>query len=41
MALLDILTDREKLMKLVWLAFISSLVFIGIGLYFIITDLFA
>ncbi len=37
---MDILTDREKLMKLIWLGFISSLVFIGIGLYLIVADIF-
>jgi hypothetical protein len=32
----DILTDRQKLMKLYWLGIISSLVFIGIGVVYII-----
>jgi hypothetical protein len=40
-ALIDILQDREKLAKLVWLAFISSLAFIAIGLYFIVKNLLA
>ena len=38
MALLDILQDREKLMKLMWLGFLASLVFIGIGFYIVVRD---
>ncbi|MBU0623355.1 MAG: PLDc N-terminal domain-containing protein [Candidatus Thermoplasmatota archaeon] len=41
MALIDILRDREKMAKLVWLGFISSLAFIAIGLYVIMKDLLA
>lgn len=41
MALIDILRDREKMAKLVWLGVISSLAFIAIGLYFIMKDLLA
>jgi hypothetical protein len=40
-ALIDILRDREKMAKLVWLGVISSLAFIVIGLYFIMKDLLA
>jgi len=38
LALLDILQDREKLMKLMWLGFLASLVFIGIGFYIVVRD---
>ena len=41
MALIDVLRDREKMAKLVWLGVISSLAFIAIGLYFIMKDLLA
>ena len=41
MALLDILHDREKLMKLMWVGFLASLVFMGIGFYIMIRDLLA
>ena len=40
MALLDILQNRQTMMKLVWVAFISSLVFIAIGAVIILQDLF-
>jgi hypothetical protein len=36
---LDILQDRQKLVKLFWLGFISSLVFIGIGVVMILENL--
>ncbi|MGQ9587101.1 MAG: hypothetical protein ACUVT7_01790 [Thermoplasmata archaeon] len=39
MKLEELLQDRTTLVKLVWLAFISSLVFIGIGLYIMIRDI--
>lgn len=39
MALIDILQDRTKLMKLVWLAYISSLVIMGIGFFIILMNL--
>lgn len=39
MALTDLLRDRQFLMKVVMVAFLSSLVFIGIGAYFIIREL--
>ena len=39
MALLDVLHDREKLMKLMMIGFISSLVFIVIGVIVILQDL--
>jgi len=35
----DWLTDRTKLVKLTFLAYITSLVFIGIGVYLILRDL--
>ena len=38
MALMDILQDREKLMKLMLLGFLASLVFIGIGFFIMIRD---
>ncbi len=38
MALIDILQDREKLMKLMLLGFLASLVFIGIGFFIMIRD---
>jgi hypothetical protein len=37
-ALMDILQDREKLMKLMLLGFLASLVFIGIGFFIMIRD---
>ena len=40
MALLDMLHDRQTMLKLVWVAFISSLVFIAIGAMMILQDLF-
>ena len=40
MALFDILQDRAKLMKLVWLAYMSSLVIMGIGFLIILMNLF-
>jgi len=40
MALLDMLHDRQTMLKLVWIAFISSLVFIAIGAMMILQDLF-
>jgi hypothetical protein len=39
MALLDMLHDPEKMMKLVWLAFLCSLVFIAIGAVVILQSL--
>jgi hypothetical protein len=39
MALLDMLHDRQTMLKLVWVAFISSLVFIAIGVVVILQDL--
>lgn len=36
---MDILQDRQKLVKLFWLGFISSLVFIGIGVVMILENL--
>jgi hypothetical protein len=35
----DILTDRQKMMKLFWIGLISSLVFIVIGAVYIIMAL--
>jgi len=32
----DILSDREKMMRLFWIGLISSLVFIGIGVVYIV-----
>lgn len=40
MAFFDFLHDRKTMLKLIWVAFISSLVFIGIGLVLILQDLF-
>lgn len=37
--LLDILQDRVKLLKLFWVAFWASLVFLGIGYALILMDL--
>lgn len=39
MTLEDLLRDRNKMMKLYLIGFISSLVFIGIGLVIIITEI--
>lgn len=39
MPLSDLLQDRAFLMKMIWLGFVSSLVFIAIGLYIIIRDI--
>lgn len=39
LAFLDILHDRVKLLKLFWLAFWVSLVFLGIGYALILMDL--
>lgn len=41
MALLDLLHDREKVAKLIWLGYITSLVFIAIGVFLIMTNLLA
>jgi hypothetical protein len=38
--MLDILQDRERLAKLIWLAFISSVVMMGIGILIILKDIF-
>jgi hypothetical protein len=35
----DLLRDRTKMLKLFWIGLISSLVFIGIGVFFIIMAL--
>ncbi len=40
MALSDLMRDRQFMMKVIMVAFVSSLVFIGIGAYLIIRDLF-
>jgi len=39
MPITDRLRDRQFMMKVVYLAFLSSLVFIAIGAYFIIMEL--
>ena len=39
MTLEKLLHDRQKMMKLIWLGFISSLVFIGIGLVLIMMEI--
>jgi hypothetical protein len=39
MPLTDLLRDRQFMMKVVLVAFLSSLVFIGIGAYFMIMEL--
>lgn len=39
MPLTDLLTDRRKLTILFWVGFVSSLFFIGLGLYIIVRDL--
>ncbi len=39
MALEELLRDRSKMIKLYWLGFISSLVFIAIGAIYIILAL--
>ena len=41
MSISDILQDRQKMMKLAWLAFVSSLFFIALGLFIIVRDLLA
>lgn len=41
MALLDILRDREKLMKLVLVGFLASLVFMGLGFFIMLKDALA
>jgi hypothetical protein len=35
----EMLQDRQKMMKLFWIGFISSLVFIAIGLVIIILEI--
>ena len=37
--LLDILHDRVKLLKLIWVAFWASMIFLGIGYGLILMDL--
>lgn len=39
MSLEDLLRDREFIMKMVWIGFLASLVFIAIGAYVIILEL--
>jgi hypothetical protein len=39
MALLDMLQNRATMMKLMWVAFISSIVFIAIGFVLILQSL--
>lgn len=39
MTLADLLRDRQFMMKVAWIAFLSSLVFIGIGAVLIIKEL--
>lgn len=39
MVLSDWLTDRSKLLKLIWVGYLASLVFIGLGVYVILRDL--
>lgn len=41
MRISEILNDRNKLIKLYWIAWISSLVFIGIGVVIILSDIFS
>ncbi|HEX9907594.1 MAG TPA: hypothetical protein VGB78_03895 [Thermoplasmata archaeon] len=39
MVLEELLQDKSRLLKLVWIGFIMSLVFIGIGVYYILAEL--
>jgi len=39
MPIVDLLRDRQFMMKVVVVAFVSSLVFIGIGVYLILKEL--
>ena len=39
MTLEALLRDRNKMMKLFWIGFVSSLVFMGIGLVIIILEI--
>lgn len=39
MTIEELLRDRQKMMKLIWLGFMSSLVFIGIGLVLILMEI--
>lgn len=39
MTLEELLQDRQKMMKLFWIGFVSSLVFIAIGLVIIILEI--
>ncbi len=39
MSLKDLMRDKEFLAKMVWLGYVASLVFIGIGAIFIIKEL--
>ncbi len=41
MAFLDFLKDRAKVLKIAWLGFIASIVFIAIGFFLMIRELFA
>jgi hypothetical protein len=36
----ELLHDRQKMIKLIWIGFVSSLVFIGIGLVLILKEIF-
>ncbi len=40
MAFLDFLKDRAKVLKLVWIGFIASLVFMGIGFVLMLREVF-
>jgi heme/copper-type cytochrome/quinol oxidase subunit 4 len=39
-AFLDFLKDREKVMKLAWIGFVASIVFIAIGFLMIMAEIF-
>lgn len=39
MSLEDLLRNRQFLMRMIWIGFFTSLVFIGIGMYIIVMNI--
>jgi|GEM_PF-1378031 len=37
----DLMRDKQFMSRMVWIGYVASLVFIGIGAFFILRDLFA
>ncbi len=40
MTIEDLLRNKEFMARMVWIGYLASLVFIGIGLYVILTEIF-